>query len=108
MLEWNVYYEDFNGKKIESFNIFENNKLIEDCKSNLRKNKDNKEEFINQLKKDLMYYYWSKCEWEILLTSWIGIKDFKAEKIDVYDQIKLNWNRFVDYVWENKKEFRKN
>jgi hypothetical protein len=24
-----------------------------------------------------------------------------AEKIDVYDQIMMNWNIFIDYVWEN-------
>ena len=26
-----------------------------------------------------------------------------AEKIDVYDQVRLNWDYFVDYVWGHSK-----
>lgn len=106
MLTWKVYYEDFNGKRISTFNIFDNSRLIEDCIKNFKKNAEDKEAFAKQLRQDLMYYYWSKCEWEILLTSWLGRKNFHDEKIDVFDQIYLNWDRFVDYVWENKKEFK--
>ena len=50
-----------------------------------------------------MYYFWSKCEYEILITTWFERKDFKDEKIDVYDQLQLNWNAFIDYIWKNKK-----
>ena len=27
-------------------------------------------------------------------------------KIDVYDQIKLNWDLFVDYVWNERKNIK--
>ena len=54
-----------------------------------------------------MYYYWSKCEWEIILSAWPSRKDFNEEKIDVFDQINLNWDRFADYVWENRKDIKK-
>lgn len=47
-----------------------------------------------------MYYMWSKCEYEIILSPWTGRAD--DIKIDVYDQIMMNWNSFVDYVWSLK------
>lgn len=81
------------------------------------------EVFAPQLKSTLMYYFWSKCEYEIILTSWPPyltaaqckeIKEDKeevkysktvnlevAEKIDVYDQVINNWEPFIDYVWSN-------
>ena len=51
-----------------------------------------------------MYYFWSKCEYEIIVTCNPEWDRFKKEKIDVYDQLQLNWNKFVDYIWENKNE----
>ena len=102
---WNVYVDDFNGKKIEVHNIFDHARFIEDCQDNYKKNKDNREEFLERLRKDIMYYYWSKCEWEVVIESWPSGRG--EEKIDVYDQVMLNWGVFCDYVWEHKDEFKK-
>lgn len=104
VLTWNVYYENFNGKRIEIHNIFNHYRFWEDCIKNVKKNKDNRKNFEEQLKKDLQYYYWSKSEWEIILTSWQ--KNFNEEKIDVFEQVKLNWDKFADYVWANRKELK--
>lgn len=105
MLTWNVYYEDFNARKIKSFNIFSGN-FLKDCQETYKKYKDDKENFIRSIKSNLMYYYWSKCEWEILITTWIHPEEFESKKIDVYDQIVLNWNVFIEYVWNNRKELK--
>lgn len=51
-----------------------------------------------------MYYFWSKCEWEIIISGWPPRDDFNDAKIDVYDQVKLNWDKFVDYTWDHRKE----
>lgn len=59
-----------------------------------------KDEFADGLKKYLMYYMWSKCQYEIILSPWTGQED--DIKIDVYDQIMMNFDRFVDYVWSFK------
>lgn len=107
MLTWNVYYEDFNRRNIKTFNIFEHYRFWEDCIKNKKKNKEDKDSFIKQLRQDLMYYFWSRSEWEIILTSWPERKNFKEKKIDVCDQIELNWDRFVDYVWNNIKDIKK-
>lgn len=107
MLTWNIYYENFNAKRIESFNIFAHYRFWEDCIENKKKNKNDKDNFVKQLRQDLMYYYWGKSEWEIVLTSWPERKDFKEKKIDVFEQIDINWDRFVDYIWNNIKDIKK-
>ena len=124
---WHVYRENVNTKRIEIYNIFEHTSFREDVEEAYATCKT-KDEFVEQLRKSLMYYFWSKCEWEVIITDWpthISIDEFDrikseiqkyenwrghkpystgvnlpvAEKIDVYDQVKLNWSAFVDYTW---------
>ncbi len=61
-----------------------------------------KEEFAEALRHSLMYYFWSKCEWEVLISPWFGSRNTKDIKVDVYWQIKNNWEIFVDYVWNSR------
>ena len=95
-----------------------------------KKYKDNFEEFANSIRDSLQYYYWSKCEYETIITSWPPyieneeldrLNKEKAErikesgkfyrtsvqlnvghKIDIYTQVMMNWDRFIDYLWTNK------
>ena len=32
----------------------------------------------------------------------VNIKPEVAEKIDIYQQVKLNWDVFVEYIWKHK------
>ena len=107
MLKWNVYVEDFNARCMRVHNIFDHWSLREDLKKLVKKCGDDRKTFEEELKHHLKYYYWSKCEWEIVLSPWPEWKDFREMKIDVYDQIALNWEQFVNYVWENRKEILK-
>ena len=104
MLTWNVYVGDFNSRVIERHNVFDHWKFREDCIENRKKNGKNREAFVERLKRDLMYYYWSKCEWEVIVSHWPSGKNFRDEKIDVYDQVRLNWDHFADYVWNHKED----
>ena len=101
-IEWNVFYYDFNRKKIDTYNIFEHGGFVTYVKKSINECK-NKDEFAEQLKTELLYYFWSKAEWEVLLSPWIGDEKV-TKKIDVYDQVMLNFNGFLDYVWEHKKD----
>lgn len=51
------------------------------------------------VQRELRYYFWAKCEYEMVLTSW---PTGKAEKkVSVYDQAMLNWDLFYKIVKEN-------
>lgn len=135
-LEWFVYRHDFNSKKIIKYNIFDHWRFEEEVKKDLKKCKT-KEEFIEKLKSNLMYYFWSKCEYEVVISSFpVHIKkeeferlntDFKkdteryrhepysmwvcpdvGEKIDIAEQVLMNFGVFVDYIWSHKRSKKKN
>ena len=105
-LKWNVYYHSINKNEITTLNIFNHWKFNEDVQKNLKKIKD-KDEFAEKLRRDLMYYFWSKSEYEIIISPWCGGRDTKDIKVDIYTQVMNNWDIFLDYVWNSKKR-RKN
>jgi hypothetical protein len=124
---WNVYEQESNSREIKVFNIFNHHSFNESVKR-LKRQKLPKDEFAVQLKRELMYYFWSKCEYEVVVTTFppyiteqeldrvnkeqvvhfnkygrypkhLDITPETAKKIDIYDQVCLNWDVFVDYVW---------
>lgn len=147
-MKWNVYHYDINANKIKTFNIFDHYSFREYVKQAAKKYKY-RETFEDQLKRELMYYFWCKSEYElvieitednrIFLIPWCGCRnpeEVKIEplpiiteegydwmefaelhikrqiygnkaKIDIYDQVMFSWNRFVNYVWDNRKELLK-
>ena len=129
-MEWNVFYYDFNSRQIKVFNIFDHCAFRKDVEQHLKKC-SNKEEFAEKLRIELRYYFWSKCEWETVITNWppyIKVDELNrlnaerdkvlkrrnkepycldvnlniGKKIDVYDQVMNNWSVFIDYVWSFK------
>lgn len=134
-LKWNVFRRDVNKNKIVIFNIFDHWKFNEDVQKSLKKFKD-KDEFAEHLRRDLMYYFWSKYEYEVVITSFppyikmneldrlnderVSHKEkYNREpicldtnleigiKIDIYTQVMNNWDIFLDYVWNSKKRRKK-
>lgn len=129
-LVWNVFYEDFNDRKnpIKVINLFEFNWVF--LKNGLlyaKKHYANDYiKFADHIRSHLQYEYWSRCEYETIITTWpcmisreeaLEFKDELDEypdhymynlpvpghKIDVYTQVMMNWDRFIDYVWNNKR-----
>lgn len=127
---WNVYMRDFNSQEIKTYNIFNHYSFRESVKK-LKRKKLSKGEFAEQLKRELMYYFWSKYEYETVVTSFppyidkkeldrlnseyeeynskYGHYPLKMEvcpefciKIDIYEQVMLNWDVFAEYVWRAK------
>lgn len=96
-MTWNVFYYNFNEGKIESYNVL---KGRESFIKKLKSRSASKENFAKKLRSEMMYYYWSKAEWEVLISPWCAGGEAEEIKIDVFDQINLNWDRFVDYCWE--------
>lgn len=99
-MEWYVYVENFNAQKIEEYNIFNHYSFAKDCKEAFNKC-ENKKQFAESVKSRLMYYFWCKCEWEIILSEWPPKEDKPMDrKVDVYSQVMLNFDKFIDYLWD--------
>lgn len=45
-----------------------------------------------------MYYFWAKCEYEVIVSSWPP-RDASERKIDIYTQLRENWGIFRDIVF---------
>lgn len=103
-MKWNAYYYNTNKREIEIFNIFNHIIFSKNVEKHLKECND-KEEFGKALNMELMYYFWSKAEWEIIITPWVGgDREKEAKKIDVYKQVIANWDIFLDYVWSYKEK----
>lgn len=115
-LEWNVFYHDINRDKIITYNIFRHGSFDEYLKKAFKKC-NTKEEFAETLKRELMYYFWSKAEWEliievtednrILLSPWCGCRDPESVKVDVTDDENFDWRGFAEkhikrQIYKNK------
>lgn len=100
-LEWNVYYHDFNGGDIKKFNIFDHWRFNEDVARALKRDL-NRNDFARHLRSHLFYFFCSKCEYEVLISPWIDDKEKGVIKVDIFDQVMMNFDIFVDYVWGSK------
>ena len=97
-LEWNVFYYDLKAKEIQVLNVFNHWKYKEVVEELLHKC-TNIEDFSDKLKGITMYYFWAKYEWETVIYPMSEDKKI-AKKIDVFWQLKNNWDRFVEYLWD--------
>lgn len=101
-LSWMVFCEDVNARRIEPYNIFRHTGFKKECVKAAQTFDKDKDGFSKEIMRWLKYYFWSKCEWEIVLSSWPVDDRTPKEKIDVCDQVLLNFDAFVDYIWERK------
>ena len=97
---WNVYVENINRRQIEIYNIFDHISFLKDVKEDYLAAKDSFEIFEKSVKRHVAYYFWSKTEREIVLSDWPPSENFQDKKINIYDQVMLNWDIFIKYVWE--------
>ena len=101
-LKWFVFVEDINKKRIRVYNIFEHKDFMEDCNDAWENYKNKHHDFLRyqeNIDSILMYYFWCKCEWEIILSNFPPSDSFQKKKIDVYQQVKMNWDKFIDYIF---------
>ena len=108
-MEWYVYYENINRRTIEKYNIFDHYMFTQECVKALENNPTDRNAFAEAIKHELMFYFWSKCEYEVLITSWLHPLARKETclKIDVYEQVMLNFTQFIDYLWSHQSELKK-
>ena len=127
-LTWYVYRYNINKDQIYKYNIFDHGRFSEEVYELINKREMTYEDFSEKLRCSLMYYFWSKAEHEIVITSFppyinkdevsrivsesdnckyiMNVRLDRGEKIDIYNQLQMNWEHFVDYVWNNRRKRR--
>lgn len=103
-MEWKVWYYNINLNKIMQYDIFAHGRFNEYLKKAFKKCKT-KDEFSKEARRELMYYYWSRAEWEIVievdedghisLIPWCGCRDPEAVRIYVDNDDSFDWEGFA-------------
>lgn len=128
---WNTYRANFNSRRIEIYNVFNHYSFYESVKKIIQK-RLSKEDLSVALRREVRYYFWSRCEYEVTIAPFPAyIDDARLEKmidqrddfyddygqypcvstvhldsamkVDIADQVLLNWDAFVDYVYKQYK-----
>lgn len=95
---YNVWIWDFNHDALESYDVVP--RFVESIKQYTKpKNLPKTKEALNEiLESNVRYSFWSKCEYEMIIHGWP--EQNNDQKVDVYQQLKLNWPIFLDFFWE--------
>lgn len=94
---------DFNTDKLVTFNIFNHTGVLESVARYVTK-KDTDAYYKNKTDDEILFIlfcdYWSRCEYEFLVTPWASADDNKKEvKVDVFEMfIKPNKRVLLDMV----------
>ena len=89
-LTWFVTYYNINSNKIGHYDVL---KHREGLIKRLKKQCATKTDFSEKMRREMMYHFWSKCEWELIieveddnhvwLNPWIDCKDLQSVRVDV-------------------------
>jgi len=131
-MKWNVILQDSKTGNFKSYNIFVYPDFRISMENHFKRQYP-QERFLSELDQEIHHYFRAKIEWEIFITAWpphinsgeisriiseyhinrsseqalperINVNTTKWHKIDVYSQLRANWERFADYLWsENQK-----
>lgn len=129
MLSWKVLMEDFNKREIIEYDIFKGGHWEQTARM-LKHDIPDRKKWEEAFRIKLMSQFWARSEYEVVITSWpswietedidklqkevedrektwgskpikVNITPTVARKIDIYEQLRMNWKIFTDYVWEN-------
>lgn len=100
---WNIFWNNPNTNTMEVRNVFELSVRFNRELDTIRnRTYTSLEDFSLDLRHAAQYAFWSRCEYEILLCPWPYYPEQDTErKIDVFDQLILNWDLFASYTFEN-------
>lgn len=124
-LEWFVFLHDWNTNEIRQYNVFNSARFYDGLlriKKSMKKKPLDLDDFSKELNSIAMWSFWAKCEYEIIITNlsctidnteirrlqdvdensrveYVNLKCHK--KVDIYEQLKLNWDKFASYIFEN-------
>ena len=113
-MHWYCKEYDCNANVIKDINVLRYRE--EDIKK-MKKKSTTKEEFTELLKREMMWQYWSRCEYELIieladdgniwLKPWVGCRNPEEVKVNVMDDMSFDWKGFAEYhinkqIYKNK------
>lgn len=101
-LVWNVFRENVNANKIEVWNIFRHAGFLVSCRKIFKELGNDREKSEEKIKRELQYYFWCKCEHEVVISEYPPSHRNVELKVDIYSQVVMNWDIFFDYLWNNQ------
>lgn len=100
---WLVTNFDCNAQVIKYYDVL---KYREDFIKKLKKKCETKEEFAEKMRREMMWMYWSRSEWEMIievddnnrvwLNPWVGCYESQNVRIDVTDREDFDWRGFAE------------
>ena len=112
-LKFYAFIKDRNTHQIRKINIFGyvwndllriKKVLNKDYKVNKEYTKEGKVYFEEKFKTALLSMFWCRVEYEVLVSDVIWTEE--TERIDVYDQLMMNWELLKEYTWEHLKDIK--
>lgn len=102
MRSFNVIVEDINRKEFVPYDVVP---YFVNCYKALKKSDEKPstlDEFKKFVKSKSLYMYWSRCEYEIILSSWPPSKNGLDDgvKVDVHWQIMMNLDIVSEIVMD--------
>ena len=102
-MKWTVKHYDYNIPAITDYDLFP---YFEEFLLKLKKQTLTREEFAKEIKSELMYHYWSKCEYEIFIEKendgriylfpHCGGREKDVAFLDVTDDTSFDWKGFAE------------
>lgn len=96
---------NLNNQTIENYAPFSYKGWLKEIKS-IKKKCETKEKFYEELRREVMWRYWSKAEWELIVTKtadgrailspWCGCRNTYESAIDVTDDTSFDWVGFAE------------
>lgn len=103
MAEFNVILWDINRDELTTYDVLPY--FRDEYKVTKKKDRPNTvnewKEFIRQKG---MYMFWSRCQYEIIISPWPPQKKDVSVKVDIWQQIKMNLDLIVELLM---KEYNK-
>lgn len=103
MIKLFVKYYNTNGNRIEDYDVLKHREF--EIKQ-LKKKCATKDEFAEFLRREFMWRFWSKAEWELIVTKgedgrvvlspWCGCVDPDDCSVDITDDESFDWSGFAD------------
>lgn len=103
MIKLFVKYYNTNGNRIEDYDVLKHREF--EIKQ-LKKKCATKNEFAEFLRREFMWRFWSKAEWELIVTKgedgrvilspWCGCVDPDGFSVDVTNDASFDWAGFAD------------